>query len=280
MAYGLITVCFSIRLVESIPEGLVYPDGSPTFMSTYDAWSSLIELSENSIDIGSFYWSLRSSDIYNHSSSKQGEKIFQSLLQYGLQRNKRLQIAQSFPTPDQPNLDTEYLIKKKAAEVRSVNFPRLMGGGVLHTKLWIIDGMHVYLGSANMDWRSLTQVKELGVLIQNCSCLAKDIGKIFSVYWEMGKDNAQIPAKWPESFSTKFGLSKKTKPFIIFTRIINLFLFISTDSPLKVNFNSQYVFDTFLSVRLFVKKFKEFLADFSFEFSELTSTYECQGSHS
>lgn len=31
-------------------------------------------------------------------------------------------------------------------------------GGVLHSKFWIVDGRHVYVGSANMDWRSLTQV--------------------------------------------------------------------------------------------------------------------------
>lgn len=43
-------------------------------------------------------------------------------------------------------------------QVRSLNFGKLMGGGVLHTKFWIVDQRHVYIGSANMDWRSLTQV--------------------------------------------------------------------------------------------------------------------------
>ena len=43
------------------------------------------------------------------------------------------------------------------AEVRSINFTQLLQSGVLHTKLWIVDGMHVYVGSANMDYRSLTQ---------------------------------------------------------------------------------------------------------------------------
>lgn len=57
----------------------------------------------------------------------------------------------------------------------------LLGGGVLHTKLWIIDRRHFYLGSANMDWRALTQVKELGVVGYNCSCVAQDLGKIFDV---------------------------------------------------------------------------------------------------
>lgn len=35
---------------------------------------------------------------------------------------------------------------------------RKLTSGVLHTKFWVIDKKHVYIGSANMDWRSLTQV--------------------------------------------------------------------------------------------------------------------------
>ena len=42
--------------------------------------------------------------------------------------------------------------------MRSVNFTRLFNAGVLHTKMWLVDEKHFYVGSANMDWRSLTQV--------------------------------------------------------------------------------------------------------------------------
>lgn len=38
-----------------------------------------------------------------------------------------------------------------------MNFGRLMKG-VLHSKFWIVDRKHVFIGSANMDWRALTQV--------------------------------------------------------------------------------------------------------------------------
>lgn len=98
-----------------------------------------------------------------------------------MSKNISLKVAQNAPTQSQPNVDTEFLIKRKAAEVRSLNFNKLLGGGVLHTKLWIIDRTHFYIGSANMDWRSLTQVKELGVVGYNCSCIAEDLGKIFDV---------------------------------------------------------------------------------------------------
>lgn len=147
-----------IELVESIPEGLVFPDDSPKFQSTYEAWDRLIQMAKKSINIGSFYWTLRGADFYNHSTAWQGEDIFKSLLNAGTKRNIKIRIAQSAPRRDSPNIDTEILVKKKAAEVRSVNFDKLFGGGVLHTKLWIVDGQHMYVGSANMDWRSLTQV--------------------------------------------------------------------------------------------------------------------------
>lgn len=43
------------------------------------------------------------------------------------------------------------------ADIRTVNM-RDLTSGVLHTKFWIVDKKHIYIGSANMDWRSLTQV--------------------------------------------------------------------------------------------------------------------------
>jgi len=49
------------------------------------------------------------------------------------------------------------LVTFVGAEVRSINFAELLKAGVLHTKLWIVDGLHAYVGSANMDYRSLTQ---------------------------------------------------------------------------------------------------------------------------
>lgn len=174
-------VPFSISLVESIPQGLSFPNGSAIYPSTYKAWMNLITAANTSIEIASFYWTLRMTDVYPDASSAQGEQVFQALLKKGLSDNISLKIAQNAPSQDQPNTDTEFLVKRKAAEVRNLNFAKLIGGGVLHTKLWIIDRKHFYLGSANMDWRSLTQVKEMGVVGYNCSCIASDLGKIFDV---------------------------------------------------------------------------------------------------
>jgi phospholipase D3/4 len=78
-----------------------------------------------------------------------------------------------------------------------------MGAGILHTKLWLVDRRHFYVGSANFDWRSLTQVKEMGVLVMNCPTMAQDMAKIFDVYWELGGSGKEVPPAWPSSLSTK-----------------------------------------------------------------------------
>ncbi|XP_051630289.1 5'-3' exonuclease PLD3-like [Manacus candei] len=87
----------------------------------------------------------------------------------------------------------------------TVDLPRLTGS-ILHTKFWFVDGQHLYVGSANMDWRSLTQVKEVSAAVYNCRCLAQDLAKIFEAYWALGVPGASIPSPWPENFSTSFNL--------------------------------------------------------------------------
>lgn len=46
-----------------------------------------------------------------------------------------------------------------------MNFGRLTHG-VLHSKFWIVDRKHVFIGSANMDWRALTQATDTCI----CGC--------------------------------------------------------------------------------------------------------------
>eukprot|EP00088_Acartia_fossae_P004470 TRINITY_DN11916_c0_g1_i12.p1 TRINITY_DN11916_c0_g1~~TRINITY_DN11916_c0_g1_i12.p1 ORF type:complete len:505 (-),score=109.62 TRINITY_DN11916_c0_g1_i12:929-2443(-) len=190
-----------ISLVESIPMGLVY-NNSHTRKSTFTAWMELIELAEESIEQAGMYWTLRGRDIYDDPSDWQGEKVFQTLKKATKKRNLKLRIAQNQPRKGEPNHDTEDLQNTVGAQVRSLNFTHLMGSGILHTKLWLVDGKHFYVGSANFDWRSLTQVKEVGVLVKNCGCLAKDMAKIWEVYWELGRPGATVPDSWPKQLAT------------------------------------------------------------------------------
>lgn len=198
-----------ISLVESIPEGLTF-NSSVTHPSTYSAWVQLIDLAREEIELGSFYWNLDDRDEPDKSLPSKGQDIFRRLMDAGTRRQVKIKIAQNFPSKLFPQTDTWNLAKANAAEVRSLNFERLLGAGVLHTKMWVVDKKHVYVGSANFDWKSLTQVKELGIVALNCSCLAKDLSKIFDVYWYLGqKNDTKIPSEWPAEFATQYGLNNQ-----------------------------------------------------------------------
>ncbi|KAK2498868.1 hypothetical protein MC885_015180 [Smutsia gigantea] len=207
-------------LVESIPQDLPFAAGSPSAQPLAQAWLQLLDAAQESLHMASFYWSLTGPDIgVNDSSSQPGEALLQKMQQL-LARNISLAVATTSPALARKSTDLQVLAAQ-GAQVRYVPM-RQLTGGVLHSKFWIVDGRHVYLGSANMDWRSLTQpgglqsptegpsrsrcpslqVKELGAVVYNCSCLAQDLEKTFQTYWVLGAPKAVLPKPWPQNFSS------------------------------------------------------------------------------
>ncbi|XP_028818708.1 phospholipase D3 [Denticeps clupeoides] len=188
----------NIVLVESIPDGMEFNNTLP---SIYHAWLNLIKEAGSTLDIASFYWTLTNKDTKTQDPTAiQGETILQELQK--LSGKIAVRIAVNTPSQSQPQNDLD-LLKSSGADVRMVNMKKLTTG-VLHTKFWVVDKKHIYIGSANMDWRSLTQVKELGAVVYDCSCLAQDLEKIFEAYWYLGESGQTIPSPWPSSFATSY----------------------------------------------------------------------------
>ena len=52
---------------------------------------------------------------------------------------------------------------------------------IMHMKLIIADHRSLYLGSANMDWLSFSQVKEMGILILNNDIVAQDLLNYYNI---------------------------------------------------------------------------------------------------
>ncbi|XP_030622660.1 phospholipase D4 [Chanos chanos] len=199
-----------IIVVESIPLDMKYEVNATFGTPLYKAWSDLLSMAEEQVDIASFYWSLTGEDINVNSSTDQPGRNILEQIKYMPSRNVSVRVVTSIPTLASNSTDLKVL-RQNGVQVRRVNFGHLTGG-ILHTKFWIVDRKHLYIGSANMDWRSLTQVKEVGAVIYNCSHLASDLHKIFLSYWVMGHRNASLPNPWPSSFDT---LINQEKPLLV-----------------------------------------------------------------
>ncbi|XP_063356341.1 5'-3' exonuclease PLD4 isoform X1 [Pelmatolapia mariae] len=216
----------SMALVESIPEHMKYKDNVTFGISLEQVWNNLISVATNQVDVVSFYWTLTGEDIsVNSSSDMPGRNILKELEELP-SRNVTVRVVTSVPTVRTNSTDLE-ILKQKGVHVRKVDFGRL-ANGVLHSKFWIVDRKHVFIGSANMDWRALTQVKELGVVIYNCSSLAKDLRKIFQSYWVMGQPNSSLPQPWPANYNTDIN---KQHPLLVKENNISTRLYVAASPP-------------------------------------------------
>ncbi|KFD73191.1 hypothetical protein M514_04796 [Trichuris suis] len=177
----------SIEIVESIPENITFDtDSLPT--STFSAWSRLISLAEKSIYIAAYKSSLRGKHVLGQPfpSTFMGEQIFEQLLKAGTEKDVTIRMVENYPAKDPgDNADGWSLESRGALERRLLHLTNEYGEGAMHSKFITVDDKHFYLGSANLDWRSLNQKMELGVLVLNCPCLANDLRNIFLSYWNL-----------------------------------------------------------------------------------------------
>ena len=109
----------AIKLVESIPEGLVYPNSTiPKNPSTYSAFLQLLDLSESSLELASSYWSLRGSDTHHEDPTAwEGEDIYNKIHDLASSKKVKIKIAQDLPKKHQPNVDTEELSKVSIIQI-------------------------------------------------------------------------------------------------------------------------------------------------------------------
>jgi phospholipase D3/4 len=176
----------------------------------YSHKTDLLDNAKSEIRIACFYSNLRN----NYTDPKEiggwmGNSIFDALVR-AHQRGIKVTIVQNSPSKEFPNLDSEYLKEHGMAQVINIDWNHALHGGILHTKLLIADDNRFYVGSANLDWTSLAQVKELGVFVSDCPCLTKDIAKIWGVYEFLGANlKSSMLSKfdgWPEALQTKINM--------------------------------------------------------------------------
>ncbi|XP_062390886.1 inactive phospholipase D5 [Sardina pilchardus] len=211
-----------IVLVENIPEEL---DLSPVDEGTLPltvGLHGLLNVAKRSVEIVSPRWTLTSREQHaDHFSASEGQRLFERLR--GLKaRRVKLKVATSLS--DSAELTT---LAAHGAEVRYVNTTALTRGH-LRSSFWVVDRRHIYIGSASMDWRSLAKMKELGVLLYNCSCLALDLHRVFSFYWQLHYKD-YVPSIWSKRVTA---LYSRDDPLLVHLNHTDANVYVSTSPDL------------------------------------------------
>ncbi len=182
-------------LVESIPKGLEDLRVTPGVQYTEDVLVRLTNAARSSIDLTAMYWALLADPTSDDEKGfdaaaldKMGAGTGRALyeaLRAAARRGVKIRILQS-PGFSGGEQESEKLRKEfpDAISIHSVEMGKWYGGGgIMHQKIWIFDARHIYLGSANMDWKSIAQVKEMGVVVEDCPDLAADTAKYFEAWF-------------------------------------------------------------------------------------------------
>ena len=78
------------------------------------------------------------------------------------------------------------LAKAPGVEVRLIDY-RNLTGGVMHAKYFVVDAAEAYIGSQNMDWRSLEHIHEIGLRIR-IPDYARVLDRVFEMDWSVAQD--------------------------------------------------------------------------------------------
>ncbi len=165
----------SFQIVESVPIGTVY--GQAGVPRTQQVWLEMIRNAHTRIDIAAFY------------IANQPGKALQPVLDALANRARagvkvRILLDQTFMRESRSSYQRLRQVPNIVIRVLPVD---KLTGGVLHAKYFIVDGVSVFVGSQNWDWRALSQIHEIGARIRNRR-FARTFEAVFEFDWRLAGD--------------------------------------------------------------------------------------------
>lgn len=242
--YSLANGKDKMKVVETIPVNM---DLQALGVSTDNTLVDLVNSAEKSIAISAMYWDLiAESSVFTNEQlvklgSSKGLKLYEAI-QYACKRNIFIRILGS----DGFASDSEVteLIKKypSCINYRKYDAKAWYGGGIMHQKIIIVDQKAFYIGSANMDWLSFSNVKELGLLVESPS-LTLDILRQFQTWFEFANLTPETETYYSDRFQTNLTVPAWSLNVKNFKRAHNplmtsdLSAVYNKTNPAKIDFN-------------------------------------------
>ena len=182
-----------VQLGETRPIETALGDSSlPTAL---DEWLDMIRGAMQTVDLEHFYLSWKPGEALDPVLDELGHAAARGV------HVRLLLDASMHRTYPQP---ADSLSQLRGVSARFVDYHRL-ADGVQHAKFMIVDGRQVWLGSQNLDWRSLSHIHELGVRVSLLP-VAQAFGDVFETDWAAA-DSTTKPtpvdrhtASWPLTF--------------------------------------------------------------------------------
>lgn len=183
-----------IEFVESVPEETVY--GSSLTTRPVPVWLEMINGAAKTLDFEEFYI-----------ADKPGEALEPVLaaVKAAAARGVKVRFIVEKAMMKETSRILPALQMEANIEARVIGFGKI-AGGIQHSKFFVVDGREVYVGSQNLDWRSLSQIHEIGARIKS-ERAARDFGGIFAADWAMAGGAASS-----DVFKTNCGKAETGEP--------------------------------------------------------------------
>ena len=161
-----------LTITESVPEETVY--GSTLAARPLEVWLGMINGANKTLDIEQFF-------IATVPGSPMEQVL--SAIKAAAERGVKVRVIVDSVMMKESGAPLSDLASVSNMETRVINYKKL-GGGIQHSKFFIVDSSAVYVGSQNFDWRALKHIHELGLKIESPRA-ARTFETIFEADWRM-----------------------------------------------------------------------------------------------
>ena len=199
-------------IVESMPEGLELEDpANARVVRTHESLIEMVNSAQKTLRIASFYWYLTPpAKFMNSSATEPGIKLMDAI-KSAATRGVNLEVLLDGSGRRDMSNPEDVAALRQIGTVKQINMTRLLKNGVMHSKFMIVDNSTFYVGSSNFDWRSYTEIKEMGLTFKDCFELASDLDKIFRAYMLLA-DSTEVPDSFGDDLKTSINMHN---PFIM-----------------------------------------------------------------
>jgi phosphatidylserine/phosphatidylglycerophosphate/cardiolipin synthase-like enzyme len=161
-----------IEIVESTPTGTSLNNSD--IRDTHEVWLEMIGRAHQTLDIEQFYIS--------NEPGKLLEDVLAAIYKAAARGVRVRVIVDARMYKTYPG-SVDSLARYHNIEARRIDFGAA-GGGIQHSKYFIVDGKEVFMGSQNFDWRALEHIHELGLRLNDIR-IAGAFSNIFQLDWQI-----------------------------------------------------------------------------------------------